>query len=149
MAKDCYTFYGQLRALQATSQHPYYAAILFIGAVTGLQATMSVYRFFHSLVPFAMRCPAAEVTAAVNCAALLLDRCRVKLPELGDRNLRLSTLAKCLLVFMKLRVACQQNTINGRWTLAMRSHVCNRVRSPRASSWCLLACECAYVWEFV
>ncbi|CAE7705282.1 MNS3 [Symbiodinium sp. CCMP2456] len=73
---DTHTFYGRLRESQSTSQRPYFALILFIGAGT----------------------------AMVNCLALLLDRCRMKLPELGDRNLRLSTLSKCLLVFMKLRV---------------------------------------------
>eukprot|EP00439_Symbiodinium_sp_Y106_P058583 s1977_g8.t1 len=73
---DTYTFYGRLRESKSTSQRPYFALILFIGAGT----------------------------AMINCLALLLDRCRMKLPELGDRNLRLSTLSKCLLVFMKLRV---------------------------------------------
>ena len=48
----------------------------------------------------------------VNCAALVVDHFRIKLPELGDRNLRLSTLSKCLLVFMKLRVSWQANWPN-------------------------------------
>lgn len=73
---DTHTFYDRLREPQSTSQRPYFALILFIGAGT----------------------------AMINCLALLLDRCRMKLPELGDRNLRMSTLSKCLLVFMKLRV---------------------------------------------
>ena len=49
----------------------------------------------------------------VNCAALVVDHFRIKLPELGDRNLRLSTLSKCLLVFMKLRVSWQPNFSSG------------------------------------
>eukprot|EP00913_Durusdinium_trenchii_P029062 g27250.t1 len=75
---DSYTFYKGLRASKEA-------------------LSSQAYDFFTILI-FAM------FTASINAMALLLDYFRVRLPELGDRNFRLSTLCKCFLLFLKLRV---------------------------------------------
>ncbi|CAJ1438893.1 unnamed protein product [Effrenium voratum] len=46
----------------------------------------------------------ALVTAVVGFLALLMDFWSLRRPELGDRNFRLSTLFKCILLYMKLHV---------------------------------------------
>ena len=113
-AQDTHTFYDRLREPQSTSQRPYFVLILFIGAVSWLSIGSVTVKH---VVAFAVLCCMRRIvqgTAMINCLALLLDRCRMKLPELGDRNLRMSTLSKCLLVFMKLRVPRQQpETLHG------------------------------------
>ncbi|CAJ1418916.1 unnamed protein product, partial [Effrenium voratum] len=72
---DCFTFRAKLKTA-ASSQRPSFALILLVAAVT----------------------------ASINILANVLAYHKVYLPELGDRNLRLSTFFKCTLLFMKLRV---------------------------------------------
>lgn len=68
------------------------------GLQTSKKALSSQMYDFAAILFFAL------FTASINAMALLLDQFRMRLPELGDRNFRLSSLCKCILLFLKLRV---------------------------------------------